>query len=129
LGYDKIEPRWDEKGRQEVPLEEGMYARLKFREEDEREAREGQEASMGRSSSVYGNACVDGVAALPYEDRLPDERVLLCDRTNPIMKMGSLYKDLKKFRLVMRLYAINNEFELGIESSAPLWYRGYCKRW
>jgi hypothetical protein len=104
-----------------------MYARLGFREEDEREARERQEASMGRSSSVYGNECVDGVAALPYEDHLPNERVLLCDRTNPIMKMGSLYKDMKKFRLAMRLYAINNEFELGIESSAPFWYRGYCK--
>lgn len=114
-----MEPKWDEKGRQEVPLEEGMYARLGFREEDEREARERQKASMGRSSSVYGNECVDGVAALPYEDHLPDERVLLCDRTNPIMKMGSLYKDMKKFRLAITLYAINNEFELGTESSVP----------
>jgi hypothetical protein len=36
------------------------------------------------------------------------------------MKVGSLYKDMKEFRLATRQYTINNEFELGIDSSAPL---------
>jgi hypothetical protein len=41
------------------------------------------------------------------------------------MKIGSLYKDMKEFRLAIRQYAINNEFELGIESSSPFRYRAY----
>jgi hypothetical protein len=34
---------------------------------------------------------------------------------------------MKEFILAMRHHEINNEFELGIESSAPFRYRGYCK--
>jgi hypothetical protein len=43
------------------------------------------------------------------------------------MKVGSLYKDMNEFRLAMRQYTINNEFELGIDSSTPFRYHGYCK--
>jgi hypothetical protein len=43
------------------------------------------------------------------------------------MKFGSFYKDMKEFELAMRQYTINNEFELGIESSAPFRFQGYCK--
>jgi hypothetical protein len=31
------------------------------------------------------------------------------------------------FRLAMRQYAIKKEFELGIEATSPIRYRGYCK--
>jgi hypothetical protein len=30
------------------------------------------------------------------------------------MKLGSLYKDMKEFRIALRQYTINNEFELEI---------------
>jgi hypothetical protein len=31
------------------------------------------------------------------------------------------------FRLTIRQFAINNEFELGIEAACPYRFRGYCK--
>jgi hypothetical protein len=67
------------------------------------------------------------IVAFPCRDTIPEERILVCDRSNPIMKVGSLYKDIKESRIAMRQYTINNEFELVIESSAPFRYRGYCK--
>jgi hypothetical protein len=45
-----------------------------------------------------------------------------CDWTNPIMCVGTRYKDMRSFRLAMREYAIRHEFELGIESSSPIKY-------
>lgn len=69
----------------------------------------------------------DEIGALPWKDAILGERILVCKRSNPIMKVGSLYKDMNEFRLAMRQYTINNEFELVIESSAPFRYRGYCK--
>jgi hypothetical protein len=49
-----------------------------------------------------------------------------CDRTNPIMCVGTRYKDMRSFRLAMREYVIRHEFELGIEASSPIKYRDYC---
>lgn len=123
----EIEPRWDEEGQQEVPLEIGMVGRLGLTDEDDREPREREEAFAGRSSVNDGSQNINVDAAMPCEDLFPDQRILVSDRRNPIMKIGSLYKDMKEFRIAMRQYAINNEFELGIESSAPFRYRGYCK--
>lgn len=34
---------------------------------------------------------------------------------------------MKEFRLAMIQYAINKEFELGIEATSTRRYRGYCK--
>jgi hypothetical protein len=58
--------------------------------------------------------------SLPCTDTILEERILVCERLNPITKVGSLYKDMKEFKLAMRQYVINNEFELEIESIAPL---------
>jgi hypothetical protein len=35
---------------------------------------------------------------------------------------------MKKFRLAMRQYAIDKEFELGVEATDRRRYRGYCRR-
>ena len=43
------------------------------------------------------------------------------------MTLGSPYKDMVTFRLAMRQYAIKREFELGIEATSPMKYRGYCQ--
>jgi hypothetical protein len=42
------------------------------------------------------------------------------------MKLGCRYKDMPTFRLVVRQFAIKNEFELGIESTCSYRYRGFC---
>ena len=36
------------------------------------------------------------------------------DMNNPSMEVGTRYPNMKDFRLVVRQYAINKEFELGI---------------
>ena len=83
-----------------------------------------QQAFRSRPCIVYdiNDDLDDEIGALPNKDAIPGERILVCNRSNPIMKVGSLYKDMKEFRLAIRQYAINNEFELGIESSAPFRY-------
>jgi hypothetical protein len=41
--------------------------------------------------------------------------------------VGTIYPNMKDFRLAVRQYAINKEFELGIEATNKSKYRGYCK--
>jgi hypothetical protein len=60
------------------------------------------------------------------DDQIPEEMFSLCDWMNPIMELGSRYKDITIFRLAMRQYAIK-EFELGIEASTKVKYRGCCR--
>jgi hypothetical protein len=120
-GAIQIDDRWEEEGEQETASESVMYDRLGLLAEDERETTERQETV--RQSDEFN----DETAELPCTDCIPQERVFECNRSNPIMKIGSLYKDMKEFRLAIRQYAINNEFELGIESSSPFRYRAYCK--
>jgi hypothetical protein len=64
---------------------------------------------------------------LAYGNKLADEMAVLCDWKNPVMRLESRYKDMATFGLAMRQYAIKSEFKLGIESSSPIKYRGYCK--
>jgi hypothetical protein len=51
------------------------------------------------------------------------------DRNNPVMKPDNLYHNMKEFRLAMRQYAIDKEFELGVEATDRTRYRGYCRGW
>ena len=106
-----------------------MYDKLGLMDEDNQESNARQQAFSCRPCPVRNrnDDSDDEIGALPYKDAIRGERILVCNRSNPIMKVGSLYKDMKEFRLAIRQYAINNEFELGIESSAPFRYRGYCK--
>jgi hypothetical protein len=46
---------------------------------------------------------------------------------NPVIEPGSLYATMYHFRLAIRQYAINKEFELGIEATNKTRFRGYCK--
>jgi hypothetical protein len=49
------------------------------------------------------------------------------DRNNPIMERGNLYHNMKEFRLAMRQYVIDKEFELGVETIDMTRYRGYYR--
>jgi hypothetical protein len=70
--------------------------------------------------------CDDSSAAIPIFQHLLGERVLF-DRNNPVMEPGSLYANMKEFRLAMRQYAIGKEFELVVEATDRMRYRGYCR--
>jgi hypothetical protein len=49
------------------------------------------------------------------------------DRNNPVMDSSSLYHNMKEFRLAVRQYVIDKEFELGVEATDNTRYRGYCR--
>jgi hypothetical protein len=64
---------------------------------------------------------------LGYMGELLYDEVSLCDWKNHVMMLESRYKDMPTFRLTIRQFAINREFELGIEAICPFRFRGYCK--
>jgi hypothetical protein len=64
--------------------------------------------------------------ALHDTEFIPEDTLVMYDKLNPVMRVGSLYPNMKEFRLAMRQYAINKEFELGREATNTTWYRGLC---
>lgn len=69
---------------------------------------------------------IDG-AAIPTSDVVPCEVVISYDKNNPSMEVGTLYPTMDEFKLAVRQFAINNEFNLGVEKSCKTIYRAYCK--
>ncbi|KAL6874081.1 hypothetical protein ACP4OV_014163 [Aristida adscensionis] len=116
----------DDEGRLEVPSDEQMYVGLGLAAEDER-AKKATEATATRSASTPPNidVGVDG-AAIPVDDFIPNERVIAYDPDKPEMKLGALFPSMEKFRLAVRQYAFNEEFELDVRKSTPTRYDGYC---
>jgi hypothetical protein len=45
------------------------------------------------------------------------------------MSVGSIYPNMREFRLALSQHAINREFEYNIEKSDPGRLRAYCSRW
>jgi hypothetical protein len=101
-----------------------LYEKLGLKEEDEKLRKAKEEAcDSSRGPAVVLNKNGDDVVCA---DEVPKMGVFY-GLTNPIMCVGSRYKDMHSFRLAMREYVIRNEFELGIEASSLIKYRGYCK--
>uniref|UniRef100_A0A0A9F6R0 Transposase MuDR plant domain-containing protein n=1 Tax=Arundo donax TaxID=35708 RepID=A0A0A9F6R0_ARUDO len=117
----------------EVMSEDQLYVLLGLRDEDEREKQAAQEASNNAASKKGNNepsAVVDddtNGAAILVSDAIPDEVFISYDRDHPTMKIAALFPSMKDFRLVVRQYAINGEFELGTEKSCKKKIRGFCK--
>jgi hypothetical protein len=71
-------------------------------------------------------------AALPVDDSITGERVIVYDPDKPCMNIGSVYPNIKKFTnmkefgLAMRQFAINEEFELNIDKTDPSRFIGNC---
>jgi hypothetical protein len=61
---------------------------------------------------VSRNDYDDNSASIPIFKKLPGERKMY-DKSNPMMELGSLYPSIKEFKLALRQYAIDNEFEQG----------------
>jgi hypothetical protein len=62
-----------------------------------------------------GNENTDGVA-IPTSDVIPCEIVISYDK-NPSMEVGTLCPTMDEFKLAVRQYAINKEFNVGVEKS------------
>jgi hypothetical protein len=95
-----------------------------LRQDDKKEdnaREEGCDTSGERSLST-------GLSNEPVcEDKLHNAEVAFCDWKNHVMELEIWYKDMATFHLVVRQFAIKNEFELGIETTSTTRYRGYCK--
>lgn len=64
----------------------------------------------------------------PYlNDNIPNERVIDYNPDKPEMKLGALFPSMQAFRLAVRQYAINEEFELHVAKTDKSRYDGYCK--
>jgi hypothetical protein len=113
----------DDEGKVELPSEEQVYTVLGMQKEDDSEKKdmEGRGTNCG-----LRNECDDQPVAIPVFQNLPGERRLF-DRNTPMMEPGSVYSNMKEFRFAMRQYAIEKEFELGIEATGKTRYRGYCR--
>jgi hypothetical protein len=93
--------------------------------EDDREKLEKERRTCGVGPSNGGNVCDDSSTTIPIFQHLPGERVMF-DRNNLVMEPDSFYPNMKEFRLAMRQYAIDKEFELGVEATDRMRYRGCC---
>jgi hypothetical protein len=110
----------------EFASEEQVYTVLGLKREDDREKQE-MEKRIGRAgSSSGGKGCDDSSAAIPIFQYLPRERKMF-DRNNSVIDPGSLYPNMKEFRLLVRQYAIDKKFEIGVEATDKMRYRGYCQ--
>jgi hypothetical protein len=121
---------WEEEGRRDVPSETQMYSQLGLIEEDEAEENRRDEALRGGTTNFDESDHVDSGdqnTDQPCEDYLPDEKRAKYDKINPSMQPGSLFSNMKEFRIAMRQYAIKHEFELGIDVTSTTRYVGYCK--
>ncbi|RLN28084.1 uncharacterized protein C2845_PM05G11130 [Panicum miliaceum] len=62
------------------------------------------------------------------KDPLPPVPVVAYDRDDPPMSVGSLYPNMKQFKLALNQHAIKHKFEYPTEKSDPGRVRAYCAR-
>jgi hypothetical protein len=118
----QIDDKVDDEDRFEVPSEEQVYSVLGLQKEDDSEQQGGNVVVV-----LIGFRMIVMINLLPFQYcSLPEERKMF-DRNNHMMEPSSLYLNMKQFRLAMRQYAIDKEFELGIEATNTTRYRGYCR--
>jgi hypothetical protein len=111
----------DEEGRMQVASDEQFYNALGFNHHDEMAGR----GRMAAPTIPHIDIDDDG-AAIPVDDNIPDERVIDYDSDNPEFKLGALFPSMEKFRLAVRQYAMNKEFELHVAKTTTVRYDGYC---
>ena len=107
-------------GRQQVIDEDQLFRLLGLRtEEDEHRSQEHQASTEMENGPKNRNATIEeeidtARAAIPVDDHVPGERILVHDSNNPCMDIGTVYPNMKEFGLAMRQFVINEEFELHI---------------
>jgi len=144
----RIEESRDEEGRIEIVDDEVMYELLGFRAEDA--AQKGCTTDVindvdehfdttGAANDVDEDFDTTGAAndvdedfdttgaAIDVDDYLPGERIVVHDPNGPSLDLGSVYPNMKEFRLAVRQFAIRAEFELHIVKTDPTRYIADCK--
>jgi hypothetical protein len=110
-----VEDNADNEGRGEIVDDEVMYRLLGFRD-DEEAAEKAREAANNacREQNASTMELDTAGAAILVDDCLPGEVFVVHDPNRPRMTLGIVYPNQKDFRLAVRQYAINEEFELRI---------------
>jgi hypothetical protein len=104
-----------------------LYAILGFKGEDERADKARKVAVKNNSRQVpYVDVDFDS-AAIRVDDDIPDERSIVYDLDNLELKLDALFPSMDDFRLAVRQYAINEEFELHVVKIDKNRYDGSCK--
>jgi hypothetical protein len=106
---------------------EQLYVVLGFKGEDERADKPRKVAAKYISRGVPYVDVDFNSAVIPMDDDIPDERSIVYDPDNPELKLGALFPSMADFRLAIRQYAINEEFELHVAKPDKNRYGGYCK--
>jgi hypothetical protein len=118
-----VEETNNEEGRNDVTSKQGLYFQLGLDNQDD-----GREDDSSAYRFGNSNSCEDKLGAdILCSDSVLDENRTIYDMNNPVMEPGSLYATMHHFRLAIRQYAINKEFEFGIEATNKTRFRGYCK--
>jgi hypothetical protein len=126
----QIQEEKEEEGITELCSEEQVYALLGLSREDEREeemATDSKSRADGPNASIVLD--IEGVEDVPMvvNDYILQETVMEYDKNNPSLDVGTIYPCMEDFRLAVRQYSINKEFELNIRATSKSRYRGYCK--
>jgi hypothetical protein len=95
----------DDEGRIELISEDHISELLGLREETTVAPAHTFECQMDEQ-------CVDD-ADTPISDGIPSEMVISYDKNNPPMEVGTLYPSMQEFKMAVRQFAINKEFDLG----------------
>jgi hypothetical protein len=115
----------DEEGLIELMSENQMYEILGLREEETNVVP--TKAFDCPMDENYVNVADLPISEIPVSDVVPNEVVISYDKNNPQMSVGIVYPSMEEFKMVVRQFAINKEFELGTEKSDTKRYRCYCK--
>jgi hypothetical protein len=65
-------------------------------------------------------------AVIPVDDHVPGERLYAYDPNKPCMDIDIMYPIMKEFRLVMKQFAINEEFEFHLVKTDKKRYIADC---
>ena len=114
----------DDEGRIELMSESQMCELLDIRDESAPNTAIPTNDEQRHDNAVGQN--VDG-AAIPSNDEVPGEMVISYDKNKPSMEVGTVYPNMEEFKLAVRQYAINNEFDIKVEKSCKTIYRAFCK--
>ena len=127
----------DGEGVQDIIDEDRLFRLLGLRtNEEQNERRKEGEAEpefegAGDRDSLGGNRNTDNAidtsgAAIPVDDHVPGEGLYVYDHNKPCMDIGTIYPNMKEFRLAMKQFAINEEFEVHIVKTDTTRYIGKC---
>jgi hypothetical protein len=108
----------DEEGRLEGASEDQLFAILGLKAEKERAEKDREAANKHSAQKVVPPIGVDvGDAAVPIDDRIADERLILYGKDNPELKLEARFPCMEEFRLA---HDIKAEFELHMMHIAKL---------